>query len=261
MAKSSLVMTIKTPHSTIKPKDMGKVGDIFFEEIEKRAIKEVINNVSLSVRTAINRSYTIAATFFQRVCARTPLDEDYLIGFKEDGTEIWHRADKTQCRMDWYAECNGKSLSARQIADEFPEIFDEYNNSQSIDLIKEMMEEKFAITDPKVNITFSNSNPYFATLEYGGYKSDSETKTGIDKGLEHGVRNKHSVQAPVGMLRITQMELEDMVRSSAKTSLAKRYRGQRTTKEISDAKLKTLIRKFKASKRLPLSDIKEYVGL
>lgn len=262
MAKKGWSFTVKTPHESVSMKTAVKFRDIFMDEVEKRAIKIGVGRLALSAKTEVNRTLTIAATFFQRVCSRTPLDEDYIIGVTEEGKEIWHRADKVQCRMDWYAEYDGRRLLADDVAQEFPSIFDKYNDSGSIDLIKEMMKEKFRIdpSAPSYDIAIGNENPHFATLEYGGYKKDSDKyNTGVDKGLEHGVKNKHSVQAPVGMLRITQMELESMARSSAFTNLAKRYRQQRTTQVISETKLKSLLQKFKASKRLVLSDIKEYL--
>ncbi len=262
MGKKGWSFTVKTPHESVSMKTMVKFRDIFMDEVEKRAIKIGVGKLALSAKTELNRTLTIAATFFQRVCARTPLDEDYVINITAEGKEIWHKANRVQCRMDWYAEYNGRRLFADDIAQEFPNIFDKYNDSSAINSIKEMMAEKFNIdiSASSYDITFGNENPYFATLEYGGYKKDSDRyNTGVDKGLEHGVKNKHSVQAPVGMLRITQMELESMARSPALTNLAKRYRQQRTTQIISETKLKSLLQKFKASKRLVLSDIKEYL--
>lgn len=265
MAKKSVMVTIKTPHSTIKPKDMTQVADVFYEEIEQRAFNIAIENLALSARTALNRWYTIVATFFQRVCARTPLDEKYINGVKDNGDLIFHYPDKIRCRFDWYIECQGKQITAGDLVQSKPDLFNQYNNSESITFIVDYLKKHFGSVD-FTKCVIGNDNPYFATLEYGGYDHDTAPRQGIvenpwETGEEHGVENKHSVQAPMGMLRVTQMELESMIRSSAKTSLSKRYRGQRTTKLPTDARMKQLIKQFKASKRLTLSDIKRYIDL
>jgi hypothetical protein len=46
-------------------------------------------------------------------------------------------------------------------------------------------------------------------LEYGEYKHDGTIKKDSDNKYPHGVRGGFSVQAPVGMLRLTQQEFED----------------------------------------------------
>lgn len=259
MARSPCTFTIKTPHSDIKLKDRVKFNDIFQDEIEKRAINVSIENSGRKIKEAFDKNLQVAAIFFQRVCARTPLDEDYFVGFSEDGQEIWHKADKIQCRMDWYVTFKGKTLKASQVTDEFPDAFDDYDDKEAIENIADLMKDKFGdIVTEDCNFIFGNDNPHFATLEYGGYKKDGEIKIG-PTGIEHGIENKHSVQAPVGMLRITQMELESMYKLAKPSSRYKKFSG-RSNRRLSDAELKKLLKKFKASKRLPLSDIKRYIA-
>lgn len=265
MAKSALIVTIKTPHSTVKAKDMTSVADLFYEEIENRAFGIAVQNLALSTRTALNRWYTIVATFFQRVCARTPLDEKYINGIDSKGNFTMHYPDKMRCRFDWYVECGGIQVTAGDMIKKNVSLFNEYNNSESINAIINILKETFSSVD-FTKCTIGNDNPYFETLEYGGYDHDTAPRQGIvengwETGEKHGVKNKHSVQAPMGMLRITQMELQSMIRSSASTSLSKRYRGQRTVKLPSDARMKQLVKQFKASKRLSLKDIKRYIDL
>lgn len=265
MAKPAVKVTIKTPHSTVTAKNMTMTADLFYEEIEQRAFGIAVNQLAENMNTAINRWYTIIGTFFQRVCARTPLDEKYINGVKEDGTLIFHYPNKVRCRFDWYIECQGVQVTAFEIVQKKPDVFNEYNNSANITFIVNYLKEQFKETD-FTKCTIGNDNPYFATLEYGGYDHDTAPRQGIvenpwETGEKHGIKNKHSIQAPMGMLRITQMELESIINSSAKTSASKRYRGQRTSKLPSDVRMKQLIKQFKASKRLPLSDIKRYIDL
>lgn len=261
MAKSNVTITLKTPHTTVKTKDLTKASQMLSDEIAKRAVKIVVPKVSQSVKVVINRSVAVAATFFQRVCARTPIDADYT-DLDKNGNEHIHEADNIQCRLDWYLDCNGVKITARDLYNQRESIFDKYNDKDAIDFIRDVILDKIMNLDiNKIDISIGNENPYFATLEYGGYDvSDSKIKVDSD-GIGHGVKNSHSVQAPVGMLRITQMELSSMVASNAKTPLSTRFRRQSTTQELSDERLMALMAKFKASKRLPLSDIKRYVGL
>lgn len=265
MAKSAVTVKIKTPHSTVQAKTMAVAADLFYEEIEQRTFGIAIEKLADNTKTALNRWYTIIGTFFQRVCARTPLDEKYINGVRENGELIFHYPNKVRCRFDWYIECEGKQIYAADMIQKKTDLFNDYNNSSSITFITNYLKEQFKDTD-FTKCTIGNDNPYFATLEYGGYDHDTAPRQGIvenawETGEKHGIKNQHSIQAPMGMLRITQMELESMIRSSAKTSVSKRYRGQRTTKLPSDSRMKQLIKQFKASKRLPLSDIKRYIDL
>lgn len=266
MAKrSGTTLTIRTPHSTIKTSDMTKFAEVFYRETEKRAYSVAFDKMAIATRTAINRWYIVMATFFQRVVSRTPLDEKYINGIDDKGKLIFHIPDKDRCRFDWYIECGPAKVTAEEMILKNPTLFNEYNNSTSIDFIVNFFKNKFGELD-FTQCTIGNDNPHFAILEYGGYDHDTAKRQGIpenpwETGEEHGVKNKHSVQAPVGMLRVTQMELESMKKSSAKSALSKRYRGQRTSKQISDVKLNRLIKQFKASKNLPLKDIKRYLDI
>lgn len=261
MAKSFVTIKLKTPHKTVETKDVKKASQLLADEIEKRTVKIVVPKISQSMKVVVNRSVAVAATFFQRVCARTPIDADYTYIDKK-GNEHEHKADDIQCRMDWYLDCNGVKITARELNDLKDGIFNKYNDKDSIDFIRDIILDKIMNLDiNRIDVSIGNENPYFATLEYGGYDvSDSKIKMDSD-GIKHGIKNSHSIQAPVGMLRITQMELSSMVASNAKTPLSTRFRRQTTSQELSDERLKALMAKFKASKRLPLSDIKRYIGV
>lgn len=268
MAKKSVTFTIKTPHRTLQPKDAVKANATFCQEIEKRAIKESVNQVSKFVRWKNRQALEIVATFFQRVCSRTPIDEDYTfmyINTKGESHLIKHNADKVTCRYDWFIELNGKRVYASDIQGAYSDVFDTVNNKSSIEGVKTYLQFEFGsdIVKQKEGLPFviGNENYYFATLEYGGYKKDSEAKAPSKKAPEgHGVLNKHSVQAPTGMLRITQMELERLFSES--TAKVRDYKNEKSVrKNYSDKELEQLLLNFKASKRLPLEDIKRFIKL
>ena len=80
-------------------------------------------------------------------------------------------------------------------------------------------------------------------LEYGEYLADSrEIKSG--EHYEHGVEGGYSVQAPNGMLRITEAEFQTMALNMSSKKLIKEYvsRSQRTQKVPSPSKMKELKR-------------------
>lgn len=268
MAKKAVTFTIKIPHRTLLPNDAVEANVAFYQEIEKRAVKETVNQISRFVRWKNRQALEIVATFFQRVCARTPIDENYTFIYtnKQGETQlVKHNADKITCRYDWFIELSGKRVYASDIKDVYKDIFGTVNDKGSIENIKTYLLTEFGndIVRQKEGLPFiiGNENPYFATLEYGGYEKDGDIKAPSKLAPEgHGVLNKHSVQAPTGMLRITQMELERLFReSNAKVRNYKNEKG--VQKNFSNKELEFLVSKFKASKRLPLEDIKRFIKL
>jgi hypothetical protein len=79
-------------------------------------------------------------------------------------------------------------------------------------------------------------------LEYGEYKNDGTLKKG--EKYYHGVEGGYSVQAPAGMLRITQAEFQKMTLTMSTRKLIQSYvqRSQRTLKNPSPSKMKELKR-------------------
>lgn len=268
MTKKSVTFTIKTPHRTLQPEDAVKANAAFCQEIEKRAIKESVNQVSKFVRWKNRQALEIVATFFQRVCARTPIDEFYSFMYRDANGKlkfISHDMDFNICRLEWFIELNGKKVYSAGVYHKNHNVFDIVNDKSSIEFIKTYLLSEFGndIVKQKEGLPFiiGNESLYFATLEYGGYKKDSEAKAPSKKAPEgHGVLNKHSVQAPTGMLRITQMELERLFSES--TAKVRDYKNEKgVQKNYSDKELEQLLSNFKASKRLPLEDIKRFIKL
>lgn len=258
-------LKIKTPNKTYSYQDYTKNITAISKEMERNIASVALRNFSKSAMIAKQQELSIVSTFFQRVCSRTPIDEEYEIGKpyrNKEGVliERLHEPDNVVCRYDWYIEKNGVRVTAREIQGAYSSVFDIVNDKDSIEEIKTYLKFIFG-NDIYANGSYEvgNDNPYFATLEYGGYKKDGDIKKG-DKA-EHGVDNKHSVQAPVGMLRITQAEL---MRSSknivAQSALAQRFRGRKDYNVAipSDATLKSLIEILKKGK-IRYGDIKRYV--
>lgn len=270
MKKGSLDITIKTPRKSIKITDFSKTGSSIAElqkQLELTEGREIVSSLANASRTVWNKNMYILATFFQRLCARTPLDEHYMYKIKKkDGTEVekWHTPDTQQVRMNWYITNGTSILTAHEMVSKLgPELFDTFNNPKSIKLIRQLLGKTFRMSsNGSFSLTIGNDTPYFKTLEYGGYKPESsEIKKWGSNLYEHGIVNHRSVQAPVGMLRITQMEFESMKKEAVSNDVDFEYifRNMNTEKNLSDARIKQLLSKIKAHRGLSLKDIKEFV--
>lgn len=263
MAKSCSFV-VKTPTKSLKTDNAKTALNAFVESIEKNAYTVALEQAGARWKTQKERDFVVVSTFFQRVCARTPLDEDYTyIVVDKDGKEEEreHFADENQCRYDWFVEKNGKRVTAGDIHDSYSDVFDTVNNAQSIKAIETYLRFEFGDAIYKSGeFIIGNENDHFSTLEYGEYEADGDIKVG--EKYKHGVKNQHSVQAPVGMLRITRMELESLRKNAAKTRLSKRFRQQKAMKkDFSKDQLKRLLSKFKENQEIELSDIKEFLNI
>lgn len=255
MAKSCSFV-VKTPTKSLKTDNAKTALEAFSNSILNNVLKVTINQAGARLTTQKERDLTVTATFFQRVCARTPLDEEY-----EYAKGRVHTPDDNQCRYDWYIEKKGKRVTAGDIHDSYSDVFDVVNNAQSIKAIETYLKFEFgnAIYEDD-EFVIGNDNDHFAILEYGGYDKDGTIKEGPE--YEHGVKNKHSVQAPVGMYRITRMELEALKRKVAKTPVATRFKRQKAmSKDFTKDQLKRLLSQFQANRTLKLSDIKRYLNI
>lgn len=270
-SRAGVFLSFKTPYNSVNREDIKKSKNVntLLEDLKLQTVGLAMTQVRRKAAELKERNFLLLATFFQRVCARTPLDEHYWYEktiTDKDGNQrtvtVEHRPDEQQVRMDWYildTHSGNKILTAKQIADDSPEIFDKYNDRKSILAIKEMLEEKFTRQNSmKMSFSIGNDNPYFAVLEYGGYKvSSSEPKKSASNLYEHGVKNNRSIQAPLGMLRITEMELESIANSD---DVSEHFYRQNTDKDISRAKLKQILKQLESTNRFDVDDLLKIIG-
>lgn len=261
-------ITIKTPKRSINLTAKKEDKIRFFEEIEKNVSKVCIGALSDSVRKAYEDEIAILSVFFQRVIARTPVDENYdRVIITKNGEEkvIHHKPDKEICREHWFIEeshTGGKFYSKELISNGK---FEVVNNSEEINEIKAKLKSMFPLSklvNGSYDFAIGNDCRHFDRIEYGysEWKGDSQPVVGQDIGREHGVENKHSVQAPAGMLRITEMELESIRRKNTSGSLRRAYRGgYKVSVTPSDKKLKEFYELLKKKHTLKYADIKRYV--
>jgi hypothetical protein len=183
----------------------------------------------------------MAAVFFQRVVCRTPVDEDYYYQDKNGDLKI-HNKDDDAVRDAWLASYNNRKITAKQMR-EAGITFDKFNDEGEIRAIYEMFREAFIMGNKNIlTVHIDNEHERFPMLEYGEYKNDGTLKKG--EKYYHGVEGGYSVQAPAGMLRITQAEFQKMTLTMSTRKLIQSYvqRSQRTLKNPSPSKMKELKR-------------------
>lgn len=165
-----------------------------------------------TVRQHNERVLMQAAIFFQRVVTRTPKDEVYHI--QGEGKHI---PDDDYVWKNWKILYWRRSLSAEDIGEQYFQDESKFNDKSCINAVAKAIKEnlfggeaKFNARKNRIrNIRFENLHPRFAMLEYGLYESSNQ-KYSKGKYHMHGVQNSYSVQAPYGMLRITQAEMQQM---------------------------------------------------
>lgn len=263
-------ITIKTPKRSITLKASQKKQIEFFSELENNVSKVCLGRLSNSIEKNYEDQIAVIATFFQRVIARTPLDERYervITTSKGEQKIIKHVPDGEICREHWYIEeaHGGNKLYSRTLIKGGLN-FDVVNDSAEINAIKDKLRTKYPLkrflkANEEASFTVANDCKHFTRLEYGfsSWKRDSSPIVG-ESGREHGVTNKHSVQAPVGMLRITEAELDSIRRKPSLKGIRSRYKGGTALKATpSDKKLKEFYKLLKKSHRVRYADIKRYL--
>ena len=224
---------------------VGDNGKVVTEKI-KGAIEDTVVDVAgrkifETIKMQRERTLFMAAVFFQRVVNRTPMDEDYTVT-KVNGDTVEHHADDDYVRDAWTASYNNRKVTAKQLSDSGI-TFEVFNDEAEIRKIYNVFRKAFVQNKSKniLQIHIENNHERFPMLEYGEYTQDSRK---INSGplYEHGIEGGYSVQAPHGMLRITEAEFQTLTLNMSTKKLIKEYvqRSQRTQKVPSASKMKEL---------------------
>ena len=259
---------IKTPTKSWELSKEAKYNNAILEDIKYKTSKIVLEKMSNNMKVEIDKQISILATFFQRVVARTPIDESYEITtVDKNGKEHTrtHKIDNSVCQDSWYITDGKIRITSKQMKAVDDRMFWNVSDKYSVDQIKKILKEKFVITDKTV-FTIGNENDHFKRLEEGYSKwfNDGISAKKSVGGLrrDHGVKNMHSIQAPVGMWRISLAELEVMKNSTAASPLTSRYRAQRwrTMNKIPNkTKLAEFARLLATKGNITYKDIVRYI--
>ena len=261
--------SVRTPTVSYEGKQQVEKNAEWQSGLKTRVASIVLDKLSNNINAAREREIAILATFFQRVVARTPIDEDYKVvhrNKKGEETVREHKKDTSVCQDDWYITDGNITLTARQLKTIDSKLFWNVNEKYSVEQIKKIFNEKFVIND-KTKFTIGNNNPHFKSLEEGYYKwkndgksASKDIKAGVHR--EHGVQNMHSIQAPVGMWRISMAELEVMKNSKVASSLTSRYRaqyGRIMRKPPNKSKLESFMKLLQPKRNIAWKDIERYI--
>ena len=258
-------IVIKTPKRSINLNASKKDKTLFFDEIENNVSRLCLGKLAENVQKAYEDQIALISVFFQRVIARTPVDESYervIVTKNGEQKTVKHTPDDEICREHWFIEDikSGKKLYSKELFDG-PFSFNVVNDSSEINKIRSVMKSMWPFgTEPSFSI--GNDCKHYDRLEYGynGWNHDTKPVTGNEIGREHAVKNKHSVQAPIGMYRVTKMEMDAIRRNGSDQSLRRRYKGGLRVRALpSDRKLKEFYELMKKSHRMKYADFKRFL--
>lgn len=147
-----------------------------------------------------------------------------------------HKADKYKVRADWVLTFRGKNFKAfrsehepgsdiMSVDFEFYEDWfrkkSDFESAMKIAQVLYIQTGKSSYDATKDNILdfgYTNMNPRWELLEYGGY-AESSNNRGARRGskykFRHGVKNGFTFQAPKGFVRLTESYWNSKVRSNA----------------------------------------------
>lgn len=273
MAKNARVkFTMKIKHfgasqlEFVHNKDGGMVGEYVKNALEETVYGAAGQMIAEQTLESSKRNLFLAAMFFQRVVCRTPRDEDYLLGMDERGHPYWHKADDDYVQDAWVAKYNNFAITAKELRAQGCD-FLKFNDRAEVKKIYNRFLEFLGKGNKGLlngslmlkGIRIENTHERFPMLEYGEYKKDGTIKSG--EHYKHGVKGGYSIQAPVGMLRLTQMEFEETAfKTSTEDLMNKSSSWQKTL--VKSGGVKRVTKLLKGKSRVGLKEMaaiaKEY---
>ena len=185
----------------------------FFKKASEVVLQKSISGLVGNARRVYEKSIRVAAIFFQRVVARTPVDENYTVAIvnNKTGEYLKHWKDSNCVKNSWKLIIKKQIFS---IANFSGCKFETVGDENDIDIIYKTILN--AIGSSSTNIPkfyLTNTNDHFDILEYGKYKR-SRGRMDVDDGNHdrvHGVVDGYSLQAPAGMYRLSLAEMPQIV--------------------------------------------------
>lgn len=245
-------------------------------------MREVSEEINLGVYKLKGFIKVVAITF-QRLIARTPMDEDYDylnfrkmaklisygIKFSEQDVVERHIADNDVARFDWVATIKIGSYVLNVKAKRFENLnFKEINDAQEIKIIYNYMidhlkRDGIKLTNKgfslSLSVDYKNNNSHFKTLEMGGYKRENSLHEPYEGTFFlHGITGHFSVQAPAGIYRVTMAEFEESiakVETKKKTTLSSEFM-RHCLKDITYQKMQKHYEEMSVYGGLKIKDLK-----
>lgn len=146
--------------------------------------------------------------------------DNILMNPEQDWTERLHKPDNDYVRGDWVLIFRGVRFKAFEtsrsigadvyFSKEDFEVVDDFN---SITKIANIIQEKTKDGVVGGGFKVTNDNPRAAMLEYGGYEGGNSGPN-IGSRYAHGVKDKHTWQAPKGFYRLTNAMWNDIAKDT-----------------------------------------------
>ena len=201
--------------------------------------KGKVSTMMTSRTNSLEKKYNVLASFFFRIVARTPYDEDYIYTsennyksrngksyyYKTDpntGKRVvvpytphvhMHRKDEVVARNDWRLTIFNTDGSVKQFTPlDFPVSYENVTDTSAYKTIAEIIKKSNMDSYGVRNFTdciIKNENPYIDLLEFGRYTKKEMIEAHKGPMRWHGTNNGYSVQAPRGILGITVAEFQD----------------------------------------------------
>lgn len=237
----------------------------------------------------------IAATYFQMLVSNTPIDEEYdyfetrihygtskvkLPETMEDYDEAdidkqlesnkkvysirhTHIPDKEYIRDFWVLHYKGVEFYSK---DYDKKLFEKKSDMKSAHIIAiDIYDRTKNLENKNIDFYAENTNWRYSMLEYGGYSRDGEASIGSQYGYEHGVKNKHSYQAPYGMKRLVDGLWNVLVTSGRHYGFVSEFlnknRNRLDVSKIESKIVKMITTDYPEIKKVGFTDDTEYVNI
>ena len=237
----------------------------------------------------------IAATYFQMLVSNTPIDEEYSYFEKrihygtskiklpetmedydeadidkqlENNKKVYlvehtHVPDKEFIRDFWVLHYKGVEFYSK---DYDKRLFEKKSDMKSAHIIAiDIYDRTKNLENKNVDFYAENTNWRYNMLEYGGYTRDGETSIGSKYGYEHGVKNKHSYQAPYGMKRLVDGLWNILVTSGRHYGYVSEFLNKNRNKldvsKIESKIVKMITTDYPEIKQVGFTDKDEYIRL
>ena len=207
--------------------------------------------------------------YFQHLVSRTPEDENYTYKVDINGKVVkrHHTKDKDVIKKDWVIEgfsASGDSLGVIKADDiALSGCFDKFGDKSSTAIVSSVMYDRWLKSNGKMlcGVKVKNVNPRFSLLEYGEYEVKNHGENRGPK-YQHGTTTDgYSVQAPQGMLRITNAEFEYMrgIKNPAKYAKDAHFSKRITRSQMQKLAKKMQGNKFKFNFKLNSQEVEEFL--
>lgn len=237
----------------------------------------------------------VAATYFQMLVSNTPIDEKYSYFEKrihygtskiklpetmedydeadidkqlENNKKVYlvkhtHVPDKEFIRDFWVLHYKGVEFYSK---DYDKRLFEKKSDMKSAYIIAiDIYDRTKNLENKNIDFYAENTNWRYNMLEYGGYTRDGEANIGSKYGYEHGVKNKHSYQAPYGMKRLVDGLWNILVTSGRHYGYVSEFLNKNRNKldvsKIESRIVKMITTDYPEIKQVGFTDDAEYVNI